>query len=366
MSFRTRRIYDLSLVALAVVILAACSSSSGGSGSGTSAGGGGSCTPADSPVITLAAYSNVYDVYGKLISTFQSDWADKHDGQQVIFSTSFGGSTTQAQNVVNGFPADVVALSLAPDVKLIQDAGLITHDWQADADHGFVGSSAVVFDVRPGNPKGIHDWSDLTQPGLQILTPDPAQSGGAKWNIVAAYGAAMRGKETGYAANNPADAEKLLQGIFTNVTVMDKSANDSLKNFQAGNGDVAISYEYAVLTAQHSGLPDVMVMPPSTVAIQTPVAVVDKNATADCVEDVANAFVTFLHTPDAQAIYDSVGYERPVDLTKAQAGKGVENTYEPVKDYFTTDDLGGWDALLNDTVFGTNGAFTQALQAAQG
>lgn len=362
MSIRSRRLSSLSLVVFLVLILASCSSSGGSD----SASGSAACTPADSPVITLAAYSNVYDVYGKLISTFQSDWADKHNGQQVIFSTSFGGSTTQAQNVVNGFPADIVALSLAPDVKLIQNAGLITHDWQADADHGFVGSSAVVFDVRPGNPKGIHDWSDLTQPGLQILTPDPSQSGGAKWNIVAAYGAAMRGKESGYAANNAADAEKLLQGIFTNVTVMDKSANDSLKNFQAGNGDVAITYEYAVLTAQHSGLPDEMVIPPSTVAIQTPVAVVDKNAEAHCVEDIANAFVEFLHTPDAQAIFDSVGFERPVDLAKAQAGKGVENTYEPIKDYFTTDDLGGWDALINTTVFGTKGAFTQALQAAQG
>jgi ABC-type sulfate transport system substrate-binding protein len=148
--------------------------------------------------------------------------------------------------------------------------------------------------------------------------------------------------------------------------VMDKSANDSIKNFQAGNGDVAISYEYAVLAAQAAGLPDQMVIPPSTVAIQTPVAVVDKNAEADCVEDVANAFVEFLHTPDAAAIYDSVGYERPVDLAKAQAGKGVDSTFEPVTDLFTTDDIGGWPALLNDTVFGPNGAFTLAQQDAQG
>src|SRR5437867_13181535 len=95
---------------------------------GLSCGGSadGSCTPQESPVITLAAYSNVYDVYGKLISNFQTEWKDSHDGQQVIFQTSFGGSTTQAQNVVNGFPADIVALSLAPDVQMIEDAGLLT------------------------------------------------------------------------------------------------------------------------------------------------------------------------------------------------------------------------------------------------
>src|SRR5881392_1008587 len=160
-----------------------------------------------------------------------------------------------------------------------------------------VQSGAVVFDVRPGNPKHIENWNDLTQPGLQILTPDPAQSGGAKWNIVAAYGAAMRGKVPGYKANDPADAQRLLEGIFKNVTVLDKSANDSLKNFDSGNGDVAITYEYAALQAQAAGGADQMVIPPSTVAIQTPRVVVDKNAGSDCVLPVANAFVNYLHTP---------------------------------------------------------------------
>src|SRR5204862_4204998 len=111
------------------------------------------------------------------------------------------------------------------------------------------------------------NWGDLTQPGLQILTPDPAQSGGAKWNIVAAYGASMRGEVPGYAANDPADAERLLEGIFKNVTVLDKSANDSLKNFESGNGDVAITYDYQLETAIKAGGDDEMVVPPSTVSI---------------------------------------------------------------------------------------------------
>jgi sulfate transport system substrate-binding protein len=350
-------------VVLTIVVLAAAACSS--KGNDPQASGSGSCTPAESPVITLAAYSNVYDAYGKLTSTFQSDWADQHDGQKVIFQMSFAGSTTQAQNVVNGFPADVVALSLSPDVKLIQDAGLITHDWTNGPDGGFVGTSDVVFDVRPGNPEHIENWNDLTQPGLQILTPDPAQSGGAKWNIVAAYGAAMRGQVPGYQKGSAADAEKLLQGIFTNVTVLDKSANDSLKNFDSGNGDVAINYEYAVLAAQEAGGDDTMVIPPSTVAIQTPVAVVDANAQTHCVEDVANAFVDFLHTDEARAIFDTVGYERPVDLKAAKRGTGFESTYPPIHDLFSTDDLGGWDRLIADTVFGPNGAFTTAQKAAQ-
>ncbi|HVH54103.1 MAG TPA: sulfate ABC transporter substrate-binding protein [Actinomycetota bacterium] len=349
----------LGLVAAAAVLASACASNANGA-----RGGSGSCTPQESPVITLAAYSNVYDVYGKLISNFQTEWKDSHDGQQVIFQTSFGGSTTQAQNVVNGFPADIVALSLAPDVQMIEDAGLIAHDWTQEADSGIVATSIVVFDVRPGNPKHIENWDDLTQPGLEILTPDPAQSGGARWNIVAAYGAAMRGNVPGYDADDPAAAKKLLEGIFANVSVMDKSANDSIKNFQSGNGDVAITYEYAVLAAQNAGLPDEAVIPPSTVSIQTPVAVVDTYAEQHCVEDIANAFVEYLHTKEAKELFSSAGYERSVNLKKAKAGDG--GTYAAINDLFTVDDLGGWDKLQSDTVFGPEGAFTQAQAAVTG
>jgi len=220
-------------------------------------------------VITFAAYSTPREVYGKIIPAFEALWKTEHN-QSVIFEESYGGSTTQAQNVVNGFPADVVALSLAPDVKSIQDAGLITHDWTKAPDKGMVSTSVVVFDVRPGNPKHIANWNDLTQSGLQILTPDPAASGGARWNIVGAYGASTRGKVSGYAAGSDADAGKLLQGIFKNVTVLDKSARDSIKNFESGNGDVAITYENEVLTAQKAGLPDQMVIPPSTGADPEP------------------------------------------------------------------------------------------------
>ena len=256
-----------------------------------------------------------------------------------------------------------MALSLDPDVQMIQDAGLITHDWQNDTENSIVGTSAVVFDVRPGNPKHIENWDDLAQPGLQILTPDPAQSGGAKWNIVAAYGAAIRGEVPGYEKGDPADAQRLLEGIFKNVTVLDKSANDSLKNFESGNGDVAINYEYAVLAAKAAGGEDEMVIPPSTVAIQTPTVVVDKNAEEHCVEQVANAFVRYLHTPEAQAVFHDVGYERPVDVSKAQQGDGDQ--LSTITDFFTTEDLGGWDRLEN-SVFGDNGAFTKAFQEAQG
>src|SRR5204862_742609 len=165
------------VVAFALLALAGAACSSGGTTiQGTTPIGseGGSCSPSSSPVVTFAAYSNVYDVYGKLQSTFASDWKDQHD-QSVIFQSSYGGSTTQAQNIVNGFPADIFAASLDPDVQMVQQAGLVTGDWQHAPDASIVGTSAGVFDVRPGNPKHLENWNDLTPPGLQLLTPDPAK-----------------------------------------------------------------------------------------------------------------------------------------------------------------------------------------------
>ena len=346
------------------ILATACSSAAGaaagdGNGSNTE-----NCSADDrSPVVTLAAYSNPYVAYGKITVNFANDWKESHDDQAIIWQLSFGGSTTQAQNIVNGFQADVYASSLAPDVELVEDAGLITHDWRSEKDGSIVQSGAVAFAVRPGNPKGIENWDDLTQPGLQILTPDPAQSGGARWNIVAAYGAAMRGEVPGYEEGNRADAQRLLEGIFRNVTVLDKSANDSLKNFEAGNGDVAITYDYQLATSIASGVDEELVMPPSTVSIRTPTVVVDENAEAHCVEDVAAAFVDYLHTPDAQEVFADSAYTRPVDVDEAAKATGA---LPAVRDLFTTDAIGGWDELANDTVFGPDGAFTKAFAAAQG
>ena len=355
-AIRAKMLAGLAGVAL---LAGACATTSG------TATGGGPCTPAESPVITLAAYSTVYDTYGKLTTDFQTRWKEAHNGQQVIFQSSFGASTTQATNVANGFPADVVALSLPPDVDIIRKAGLITHDWTTDTNGGIVSNTVVVLDVHQGNPKGIHDWADLVRPGLQILTPDPSQSGGAKWNILAAYGAALRGKIPGYVAGSQADAERFLQALFANVTVMDKSANDSLKNFQAGNGDVAITYENQVAAGVKAGKGDTLVEPSSTVLIENPAVVVDKNAQAHCVAPVAKAFVQYLHSADAQEIFASVGSFRPADPAAAP-GAVADLDLPALSDVFRVSDLGGWDKVLDDTVFGPNGAFTTALQKAKG
>ena len=155
-------------------------------------------------------------------------------------------------DVVGGYEADVVALSLGPDVDEIADAGLITHDWTTEPDGGMVTTSVVVFDVRPGNPLGIEDWDDLTTSGVEVLTPDPASSGGARWNLVSAWGSALRGYG-GVTEDDEAGATTLMQGVLGNVVAFDSSARKSIQNFEDGNGDVAITYENEVLTAQAAG-----------------------------------------------------------------------------------------------------------------
>ncbi len=342
-------------LALAALAAAACGNSS------ASTEASGECTPAETPQITFAAYSTPREAYGKIIPAFQEKWKEEHDDQQVIFTESYGGSTTQSQNVINGFEADIVALSLAPDVEVIADEGLITRDWTAVADKGMVSSSLVVFDVRPGNPEGIEDFDDLAKSGVEVLTPDPASSGGARWNILGAYGSAMRG----YAGNEEGDeagAQELLQGIFSNVIVLDKSARDSIKNFESGNGDVAITYENEILTAQDAGLEDEMVLPPSTIMIENPVAVVDEYADKHCVTEVADAFVEFLHTEEAKELYTSVGFLRGTDPKEAAKGDG--DVFPKVEDLFTVEDFGGWDEL-DEKLFSEEGLFTKAFEESQ-
>jgi sulfate/thiosulfate-binding protein len=346
LSFKPARL--AALILAPILALSAC-------GSGTNTDGTTTCNGLpDQPTISFAAYSTPREAYGKIISAFKSKWKDEHNDQEVIFQESYDGSTLQASRVVSGYEADVVALSLGPDVDQIADAGLITHDWTTEADGGMVTTSVVVFDVRPGNPLGIKDWNDLTTSGVEVLTPDPASSGGARWNLVSAWGSALRGYG-GVTKDDEAGATTLMQGVLGNVLAYDSSARKSIQNFEDGNGDVAITYENEVLTAQAAGREDEAVYPPSSVLIENPVTVVDKNVDKHCVREVAEAFVEYLHSDEAKEIYADAGY-RSTDLATAQKGGG---DFPAIEDLWDVDEFGGWDALTSK-LFGDAGIVTQA------
>jgi sulfate/thiosulfate transport system substrate-binding protein len=272
--------------------------------------------------LTLVAYSTPKDAYGQLIPAFQSTSA----GKDVSFTQSYGASGDQSRAVLNGLDADVVAFSLAPDVQRLVKPGLVASNWNKDAYHGMVTDSVVVLSVRPGNPKHIRGWNDLTKPGVDVITPNPFISGGARWNVMAAYGAQLK------AGRTPAQAVKYLVKLFKNVSVQDKSARESLQTFASGKGDVLIGYENEAIFAKKKGVPLQYTIPTSTILIENPVAAVktSKNIAK------AKAFVSFLRSPAAQKIFGNNGY-RPVVKSVAKQF----HFPKPAK-LFTIGSLGGW------------------------
>ncbi|MDP2310665.1 MAG: sulfate ABC transporter substrate-binding protein [Pseudomonadota bacterium] len=335
----------------ALLLLAACGSSGA---DGSASDGATAPAAARTRTLTIAAYTTPREAYGTaILPAFAKEWKAR-TGEDVTFEESYQGSGAQARAVKEGFEADVVALSLDPDVKVIEDAGLITHDWRAGAQGGIVTRSIAVIAVRPGNPKNIADWTDLARPDVDVLTPNVRTSGGAMWNVLAIWGAGLRG-HAGVAAGDEAGATGLLRGVLGRVSVMDKGARESIVNFEKGVGDAAITYENEVLVAKKEGKQMDYVAPPSTILIENPVAVVDAYAKKHGNEELAAAFVAFLHTPESQRAFAEYGL-RPVDPALAPAGLP-----QPA-DLFTVADLGGWDAV-KPKVFEKGGAYDQAATA---
>ncbi|HJS29133.1 MAG TPA: sulfate ABC transporter substrate-binding protein [Anaerolineales bacterium] len=323
--------------------LAACG------GSSAEGGGGAAGEPL---LLTLGAYTTPREAYKEIIPLFQEHWKEQ-TGQDVVFEESYLGSGAQSRAIVEGFEADVAALSLEADIKRIQDASLITHDWKDNSHQGMLSNSVVAFAVRDGNPLGIQDWGDLAQPGIEVLTPNPKTSGGAMWNILAAYGAAERGFVEGVPAGDGSAASAFLLSILNNVTVMDKAARESITNFEKGIGDAAITYENEVLVGQMSGQTYDLVIPHSTILIENPVAVVDAYVDEHGTREVAEAFVDFLFTQPAQEIFAKYGL-RSVD---AEVAQGTADQFPEVQDLFTAEHFGGWDEIT-PAFFGDQGIYT--------
>jgi sulfate transport system substrate-binding protein len=322
--------------------------------------------------LILGAYTTPREVYEEIIPLFQKYWQNK-TGKNVVFQESYLGSGAQSRAIAGGFEADIAALSLEADMTRLVKARLITHDWQANPYKGMVSTSVVALAVRHDNPRKIADWADLTQAGLEILTPDPATSGGAQWNILAALGAAKRGRVSGYDATEEA-ALKFVGDVFKNVKVMDAGARESILNFEKGVGDVAITYENEILGGQAAGATYQAVYPTSTILIENPVAVVDAYVDKHGTREVAEAFVNFLWTPEAQAIFGKHGF-RPLLIKassavapatmQAASSTGVDGQFPAITDLFTIDYFGGW-SKASPEYFGENGKVTQVLAQVKG
>ncbi len=355
MLFKTHKTLLLSLL-LVALLATACG---GGATATTTSDKNSAPAEAGEVKLTLGAYTTPREAYGEIIPLFQEYWKNK-TGQTVTFEESYQGSGAQSRAVVEGFEADIVALSLEADITRIEKAGLITHDWKSEPFGGMVSTSVVGFAVRQGNPKNIQDWEDLAQGDLEILTPNPKTSGGAMWNILALYGAARHGTVTGYTADDDG-AQKFLLDVLNNVTVMDKGARESITNFEKGIGDVAITYENEVLVGQQAGINYQLVLPTSTIRIDNPIAVVDTYVDKHGTREVAEAFVDFLFTKEAQEIFAKHGLRSPDESVAAATAA----QFPPIEDLFTIDEFGGWSEAT-PTFFGEQGIFYQVFGQAQG
>jgi sulfate/thiosulfate transport system substrate-binding protein len=275
--------------------------------------------------LALVAYSTPKDAYAQLIAAFQKTAA----GQGVSFSQSYGASGDQSRAVAAGLPADIVALSLAPDISSLVQKHLVAQSWNKDKFHGMVTRSVVVFVVRDGNPKHLKTWSDLVRPGVQVVTPNPFTSGGARWNIMAAYGGMLRDGKT------PKQAQTYLAQMWKHVVAAPSSAREGLQTFLAGRGDVFLAYENEAIFAQKHNQPVQFVIPKATILIENPIAVTSNSQH----KQQAQAFVNFLRTKPAQRIFASNGY-RPLI-------KGVtEGLSFPTRpQLFTIKYVGGWNAV---------------------
>lgn len=278
-------------------------------------------------------------------------FAGSDAGAGTRFLTSYGASGDQSRAVEAGKDADVVHFSLEPDLQRLVDGGLVGGGWNAGPTKGILSQSVVVFVVRPGNPESIDSWEDLTKDGIEVITPNPASSGSAKWNLLAAYGQAVE------AGGSPAAGEKYLTSMLGNTVALPESGRDATTLFDSGTGDVLLSYENEAILAKQSGAEIDYVLPETTLLIENPGAVT-KDAGPK-----AQEFLDFVTSEEGQGIYARFGF-RPLSEVQTEV-EGANDPADPFPAPGTLltigDDFGGW-AEANDKYFDENtGLITELL-----
>ena len=320
--------------------------------------GGAQDAAAETELLNVS-YDPTRELYQDYNELFAKHWLEK-TGEEVIVSTSHGGSGKQARAVIDGLEADVVTLALAYDIDAIaEQSGLIAKDWQARLpDNSSPYTSTIVFLVRKGNPKGIHDWADLVKDGVQVITPNPKTSGGARWNYLAAWGYAL--KQSG---GSEAKAKEFVANLYRNVPVLDTGARGATTTFvQRGIGDVLLAWENEAFLAINELGPDnfEIVVPTVSILAEPPVAVVDGVVDSHGTRVIAEEYVSYLYSPEAQ---DLAGkhYYRP-QLAEAVAKYADQFPEIPL---FTVDEVfGGWQKA-QEAHFADGAIFDQIYQPGQ-
>lgn len=304
--------------------------------------------------LRLVSYSVTKAAHDRIIPKFVEKWKKEHN-QNVSFVQSYGGSGAQARAVIEGAQeADVVHLALALDIRNIEQAGLIKPGWERKAPkNGVVTRSVAAIITRPGNPKGIKTWADLTKNNVKLIAANPKTSGIAIWEFLALWGSKT---QTG---SDERQALEYVTQVYKNVPILTKDAREATDLFlNQKQGDVLINYENEVILAGLNGQKLPYTVPEVNISIDNPVAVVDKNVDQHGTREVAEAFIDFLYTPEAQQEFAKLGY-RPVNPNVVAE---VASKYPQVETLFTAQDLGGWDIIQKQ--FFTDGATFDKIQTA--
>lgn len=343
--------------AILSVAIASCSGGNAGNSANSGAGSSGASPVAANNKdveLTLVSFAVTKAVHEAIIPKFVEQWKKDHS-QNVTFKQSYGGSGSQTRAVIDGLEADVVHLALALDTQRIEKAGLIQPGWEKEVpNNGIVSKSVAVLVTREGNPKGIKTWADLGKNGVKLITADPKTSGIARWNFLALWNSVIK---TG---GDEAKATDFVTNVYKNVPLLTKDAREASDAFfKQGQGDALINYENEIILAQQKGEKVNYIVPDVNISIDNPIAVVDKNVDKHGTREVAEGFVKYLYSPEAQQEFAKLGF-RPVDET-APATKELAGKYPKVKTLGTVGDYGGWDTV--QTKFFADGGLFDKIQA---
>jgi sulfate/thiosulfate transport system substrate-binding protein len=349
---------SLFLVGVSLSVAIAACSGNGASNSSTSTDAGGSTAK---PVaansqdvrLTLVSFAVTKAAHDAIIPKFVEQWKKEHN-QNVTFEQSYGGSGSQTRAVIDGLEADVVHLALGLDVDKIQKAGLIQPGWEKEyPNNGVVSKSVAALITRSGNPKGLKTWADLAKDDVKLITADPKTSGIARWNFLALWNSVIK---TGGGEQKALD---FVTKVYKNVPILTKDAREATDIFaKRGQGDALINYENEIILAQQKGEKLDYIIPDVNISIDNPIAIVDKNVDKHRNREVAEGFVKYLYTKEAQQEFAKVGF-RPTEET-AQT-KELASKYPKIKNLGTVQDYGGWDSIQKK--FFEDGAVFDKIQA---
>jgi sulfate/thiosulfate-binding protein len=300
---------------------------------------------AGSATITVYGFSIMKEVLEKEINpAFKAKWKAEHN-QDVDFVASYAGSETVTNQILQGTPADVAVLSIDRDATRLMEGGATKTDWHQYPNKGIINKTPFVILVRKGNPKGIKDFPDLGKPGVKVIHPDPVSSGGAQWSILAIYGSELKKSETEMGTRDPNRALNTLKSIWANVISTPGSAREARTQFETGYGDALITYELEGLMMKAAGADIEMVIPKSTIFSEHPVAIIDRNVTADR-RPVVEAYIKYLWSPEAQKAFVKYHFRSVTDESLNAANPEFAKIEQP----FGVDMFGGWDKAFPDII----------------